>query len=64
VFTAMGLLLAVLHGIEAAFWAAAYLWLGALDSPGAAILYSVDHARRIGGDAAAGPANDGRAGGS
>lgn len=42
VFTAMGLLLAVLHGIEAAFWAAAYLWLGALDSPGAAILYSVD----------------------
>ncbi len=41
-FTTMGLLLAVLHGIEAAFWAAAYLWLGALDSPGAAILYSVD----------------------
>jgi hypothetical protein len=41
-FTAMGLVLAVLHGIEAAFWAAAYLWLGALDSPGAAILYSVD----------------------
>ncbi len=41
-FTAMGLLLAVLHGIEAAFWAAAYLWLGALDLPGAAILYSVD----------------------
>ena len=40
--TAMGLVLAVLHGIEAAFWAAAYLWLGALDSPGAAILYSVD----------------------
>jgi hypothetical protein len=31
-----------LHGIEAAFWAAAYLWFGALDSPGAAILYSVD----------------------
>jgi hypothetical protein len=41
-FTAMGLLLAVLHGIEAAIWAAAYLWLGALHSPGAAILYSVD----------------------
>jgi hypothetical protein len=41
-FTAMGLVLAVLHGIEAAFWAAAYLWVGALDSPGAAILYSVD----------------------
>jgi hypothetical protein len=41
-FTAMGLLLAVLHGIEAAFWAAAYVRLGALDSFGAAILYSVD----------------------
>jgi hypothetical protein len=40
--TAMGLLLAALHGIEAAFWAAAYLWLGALASPEAAILYSVD----------------------
>jgi hypothetical protein len=40
--TAMGLLLAALHGIEAAFWAAAYLWLGALVSPEAAILYSVD----------------------
>src|SRR4030095_10420545 len=34
-----GLLLAVLHGIEAAIWAAAYLWLGALDSPLDAILY-------------------------
>ena len=41
-FTATGLLLAVLHGIEAAIWAVAYLWLGALNSPGAAILYSVD----------------------
>ena len=41
-FTAMGLLLAVLHCIEAAFWAAAYLWLGAFDSPGAAMLYAVD----------------------
>jgi hypothetical protein len=40
--TAMGLLLAALHGIEAAFWAAAYLWLGALESPEATILYSFD----------------------
>ena len=40
--TAMGLLLAALHGIEAALWAAAYLWLGALGSPETAILYSVD----------------------
>jgi hypothetical protein len=39
---AVGLLLAVLHGIEAAIWAAAYVWLGALDSPHQAILYSVD----------------------
>jgi hypothetical protein len=40
--TAMGLLLAVLHGFEAALWAAAYFWLGALGSPEASILYSVD----------------------
>jgi hypothetical protein len=40
--TVMGLLLAALHGIEAALWAAAYLWLGALGSPETAILYSVD----------------------
>ena len=35
-------LLAVLHGIEAAVWAAAYVWLGALNSPQDAILYSLD----------------------
>jgi hypothetical protein len=39
---AVGLLLAVLHGIEAMIWAAAYVWLGALPSPNAAILYSLD----------------------
>ena len=39
---AVGLLLAVLHGIEAAIWAAAYVWLGALDSPEDAILDSID----------------------
>jgi hypothetical protein len=39
---AMGLLLAVLHGIEAAIWAAAYVWLGALDSLKDAVLYSLD----------------------
>jgi hypothetical protein len=32
----------MLHGIAAAIWAAAYLWLGALESPLEAILYSVD----------------------
>ena len=44
-----GLFLAVLHGIEAAIWAAAYLWLGALDSPLAAILYSVEAMSTLGG---------------
>jgi hypothetical protein len=38
----IGLLLATLHGIEAAIWAAAYLWFGAIDSQRDAILYSVD----------------------
>src|SRR5215471_9572610 len=38
----VGLLLAALHGIEAAVWAAAYWWLGALNSPVEALLYSVD----------------------
>ena len=38
----VGLLLATLHAIEAALWAAAYWWLGALDSPQDAILYSID----------------------
>ena len=38
----VGLLLAALHGIEAALWAAAYWWLGALNSPAEAILYSID----------------------
>ena len=59
---AVGLLLAVLHGIEATIWAAACLWLGALASPQDAILYSVnDHARRIGAGAATALADDGRA---
>jgi hypothetical protein len=40
--TAMGLSLAALHGVEAALWAAAYVWLGALDTFGAAIFYSID----------------------
>jgi hypothetical protein len=39
---AMALLLGGLHLREAALWAAAYLWVGALGSPEAAILYSVD----------------------
>jgi hypothetical protein len=38
----MGLLLALLHGTECAVWAAAFLWLGALDTPADALLFSVD----------------------
>ena len=38
----IGLLLAVLHGIECGIWAAAYLWLGALDTPANALLFSID----------------------
>lgn len=38
----VGMLLAVLHGIEAGLWAVAFWWLGALNSPADAILYSVD----------------------
>jgi len=37
-----GLLLAVVHGVECGIWAVAYLWLGALDSPLDALLFSVD----------------------
>ena len=37
-----GLLLAALHGVEAAFWAVAYLRLGALGSPINAMFYSLD----------------------
>jgi hypothetical protein len=38
----IGLLLAVLHGLECVVWAAAYLWIGALASPLDALLFSVD----------------------
>jgi hypothetical protein len=39
---AVGLLLAVLHGIEVAIWAVAFLWLGAFGSLPDAMFYSVD----------------------
>jgi len=42
IIVVIALLLAVLHGIECGIWAAAYLWLGALDSPIDALLYSID----------------------
>ena len=38
----VGLHLAAPHGMEAALWAVDYWWLGALNSPTDAILYSVD----------------------
>ena len=38
----VGLLLAILHGMEASIWAAAYLWLGAVGSQSDAMLYSLD----------------------
>jgi len=44
----MGLLLAVLHGAECVIWAAAYLWLGVLDSPTDALIYSVDSMATLG----------------
>jgi hypothetical protein len=60
--TTLGLMLAALHATEAAMWAAAYLGLGALGSPEAAILYSVDSmaTRRVGGHAATPLADAGR----
>jgi hypothetical protein len=44
----IGLLLAMLHSIECVIWAAAYLWLGAVDSPKDALLYSVDSMATLG----------------
>ena len=44
----IGLLLAVLHGIECVIWAAAYLWVGVLDSPTDALLYSIDSMATLG----------------
>ena len=39
IFAVIGLLLAVVLIIECGIWAAAYLWLGALDSPLDALLF-------------------------
>jgi hypothetical protein len=44
----IGLLLAVLHGIECGIWAAAYLWLGAVESPTDALIYSIDSMATLG----------------
>jgi hypothetical protein len=45
----VGLLLAALHVFEAGLWALAYWWVGAIDSPADAILYSVDSISTRGG---------------
>jgi hypothetical protein len=42
VIASTGLLLTALHGLEAALWAAAYVWLGAFDTPVEAMRYSLD----------------------
>jgi hypothetical protein len=42
IVTVLGLLLAVALVIECGIWAAAYSWLGALDSPLDALLFSID----------------------
>jgi hypothetical protein len=42
VIGAVGCALAALHGLEAAIWAVAYIWLGALGSLADAIFFSVD----------------------
>jgi hypothetical protein len=39
---AVGLALAVLHGVEYAIWAGAYVWIGAVDTPIHGLLYSID----------------------
>ena len=44
----IGLILAMLHGIECGIWAAAYLWLGAVDSQTDALLYSIDSMATLG----------------
>ena len=58
----LGGALAILHGLEAAVWAAAYLLVGAVSTPADAMLYSVElhhRTRRIGSAAATALENDG-----
>ena len=61
----LGGALAILHGLEAAVWAAAYLLTGAVSTPADAMLYSVElhyRTRRIGSAAATTLENDGGTG--
>ena len=60
----VGLLLALLHGLEAVIWAAAYMWVGALELTrrcDALFLRFDDDARRLGADTGTAVADDGRA---
>ena len=42
VISTVGIFLAALHVLEAGLWAAVYWWVGAINTPSEAILYSVD----------------------
>ena len=48
VVAVIGLLLTALHGIEAAVWAGAYMWVGAFDSRFDAMLFSVGSMTTVG----------------
>ena len=49
VVAVIGLLLTVLHGIEAAIWAAGYQWIGAFDSSFNSMLFSFGSMTTVGG---------------
>jgi len=48
VVAVIGLVLTLLHGIEALIWAATYLWLGAFDSNFDAMLFSLGSMTTVG----------------
>jgi hypothetical protein len=48
VIAVIGLLLTMLHMMEAAIWATSYLWLGVFDSSSNAILYSLGSMTTVG----------------
>jgi hypothetical protein len=51
VVAVIALLLTVLHGLEATLWALAYLWLGAFESAGDAMLFSLGSMTTVGAPA-------------
>ena len=48
IFGSLALALAVLNGVEVSIWAAAYLLLGAIDTPADAMLYSINAITSLG----------------